>query len=503
MINKTRLKNCFVVCPIGDEDSNIRKRSDFLFYNVFKVAANRAGLEIKRSDLGLSENILPDIFERLNEDVLVIADISGEELPNPNVMYELGYRDALGLPSIVVRDPDNKIPFDIKDKRVITLVKPKPYEGIDPVVDKIYERIKYILRNYHLFEHAIQQKTYFIDSEAEGGLDRFYDFFQKQLRKTTDQVCLIGSGFDCIDERGRKRARKYLRVLTGCALRHQLERIEMANIGLTEWIDLVTKFLAPIPGVKLYTVNPLKLNMFTLKDIALLDPKLDTAMVQIMVPRPEIDPMHLGESFIAGPSLFVRSSKLALRLSDRILEHKKYDTLVAISAEGLREKYKLPPLKPYKNKFVNYFAYGSNLLEDQMKARMSYCKYIAMARLKGYELVFNNEGSLYDDAVANIKIGQNEVWGILYKVKVEELQERMDFYEGVDENEYERISVIVEDLDRNKYEAQTYINQMDREATLPSLQYIDRILRGAKERKLPESYILGIEKIRERVLSTV
>ena len=116
-------KECFVICPLGDEKSDIRKRSDSLYENVFKPAIIKANLSPIRSDESLTPTITPDILNRLRNSSFVFADISGKSSANPNVMYELGYREAFGLPSIIVRDENSTIPFDIKDKRIITISK--------------------------------------------------------------------------------------------------------------------------------------------------------------------------------------------------------------------------------------------------------------------------------------------------------------------------------------------------------------------------------------------
>ena len=83
-------KICFVVSAIGPEKSEIRNHSD---------------------------RIDDKIFDALIKSDLVIVDITGN---NPNVFLELGYRKALDLPTIFLRQQTNEdIPFDIRTINII------------------------------------------------------------------------------------------------------------------------------------------------------------------------------------------------------------------------------------------------------------------------------------------------------------------------------------------------------------------------------------------------
>ena len=53
----------------------------------------------------------------------MIADITDE---NPNVFYELAIRNAIKKPVIVFRRPEQVMPFDIYDKRAISISTTEP-----------------------------------------------------------------------------------------------------------------------------------------------------------------------------------------------------------------------------------------------------------------------------------------------------------------------------------------------------------------------------------------
>lgn len=105
------MKKCFIICPIGDNETVTRKRSDTLLNYVLKPLCSECGFEAIRVDeLNIGNSITKKIIELLDCSDLVIADLT--EL-NPNVFYELGYRTALGKPTIQIKSKGEPLPFDI------------------------------------------------------------------------------------------------------------------------------------------------------------------------------------------------------------------------------------------------------------------------------------------------------------------------------------------------------------------------------------------------------
>ncbi|WP_028042032.1 hypothetical protein [Candidatus Stoquefichus massiliensis] len=111
-------KKCFVVCPISDENTEIRKRSDQLLKHIIKPACQECGFdEPERVDLMANPNSITDkILECLRTYDLVIVDLTGH---NPNVFYELGYRVALSKPLIQLKSKTDTIPFDVANINTI------------------------------------------------------------------------------------------------------------------------------------------------------------------------------------------------------------------------------------------------------------------------------------------------------------------------------------------------------------------------------------------------
>jgi len=113
-------KKCFVICPFGPENSDIRKQSDLVFEELIKPALNEKGYDepYRTIDNAQPGAINTQIITELYEADLVIADLSGS---NPNVFYELALRHSVGKPFIHISDNPENIPFDIHGISVIQI----------------------------------------------------------------------------------------------------------------------------------------------------------------------------------------------------------------------------------------------------------------------------------------------------------------------------------------------------------------------------------------------
>ena len=109
------LKTCFVICPIGQENSDTRTRSNTVYEHILKPVADQKQYTLKRADkIYQADTITETVINELNTSDLVIADITEA---NPNVYYELGYRTALKKPIIQIARKNTQLPFDISTKR--------------------------------------------------------------------------------------------------------------------------------------------------------------------------------------------------------------------------------------------------------------------------------------------------------------------------------------------------------------------------------------------------
>ncbi|MDB5262227.1 MAG: hypothetical protein JWQ14_1508 [Adhaeribacter sp.] len=107
----------FLACPIGQSGSPERIRSDKLLKYVIRPVADELNCQVTRGDkIAEIGRITLQVAAKLNCSDVVIADLTGL---NPNVMYELGVRQALGRPCILMAQVGQSLPFDLLDFRTI------------------------------------------------------------------------------------------------------------------------------------------------------------------------------------------------------------------------------------------------------------------------------------------------------------------------------------------------------------------------------------------------
>jgi len=143
-----------------------------------------------------------------------------------------------------------------------------------------------------------------------------------------------------------------------------------------------------------------------------------------------------------------------------------------------------------------YFAYGSNLVQEQKVNRTGPIREQRRVRLDGYRLAFNKRGN---DGTGKANIVPDEggtVWGVVYRCSPSALKE-MDRYEGVSGGHYVRKTVCVRTDDGEELDAVTYVAgsaYVDNSLTRSS-EYLQAILRGAREHGLPDEYLRGVEAL--------
>jgi hypothetical protein len=131
-------KTCFVICPIGEEDSPVRKGSDHVFEEVIKRAIHPLGYHALRSDhIAKPGRITDQVIKHVVSDALVIADLSGH---NPNVFYELAIRHAVNKPVIQLSRKGESLPFDVAQERTI-FYEPESVKSVNGCIDEIKRQI--------------------------------------------------------------------------------------------------------------------------------------------------------------------------------------------------------------------------------------------------------------------------------------------------------------------------------------------------------------------------
>jgi hypothetical protein len=132
-------KRCFVIAPIGEENSDTRRRSDQVLRHIITPAANSCGYEVIRAD-GIADPgvITSQVLQHIMNDELVVADLTGH---NPNVFYELAVRHAWSKPFVQLIEADEIIPFDIANVRTVP-VNHHDLDSVDKCKRDLVEQIR-------------------------------------------------------------------------------------------------------------------------------------------------------------------------------------------------------------------------------------------------------------------------------------------------------------------------------------------------------------------------
>lgn len=138
---KTQDRTCFVVSPIGEEDSPTRERANRVLKHIIRKALQPLGYKVERADeINLPGTINTQVVERVFNADLVVADLTEK---NANVLYELAIRHAAKKPAIHLISLDEEIPFDINQIRVVKFNLTDP-DSIEAAQERLREQVRAI-----------------------------------------------------------------------------------------------------------------------------------------------------------------------------------------------------------------------------------------------------------------------------------------------------------------------------------------------------------------------
>ena len=133
-----------------------------------------------------------------------------------------------------------------------------------------------------------------------------------------------------------------------------------------------------------------------------------------------------------------------------------------------------------------YFAYGPNMLKQQLRDRGIKPKRSFVAELRGHKLDFNKQGNDGSGRANVERDGHKSVFGVVFDITTSDLNE-LDRYEGAPAH-YRRQSITVA-ADNGRHSAITYVAVRKAEGLRPTAEYVRKIIEGAVEAGLPWSYI--------------
>lgn len=133
-------EKCFVIMPISDQGDYPSGHFTKVYEQIFKPAIIDAGYEPFRVDEDqMSTPIIGKIFKGLRFCPVAICDLSNK---NPNVLYELGIRQAYDQPVVLVKDEKTTNIFDVSGINTVMYSSSRLYETVMDDRKKISAAIK-------------------------------------------------------------------------------------------------------------------------------------------------------------------------------------------------------------------------------------------------------------------------------------------------------------------------------------------------------------------------
>ncbi len=139
--NKEQKKECFSIMPIGDGvDGYPEGHFKHVYENIIIPACNFANFKPVRADEVKQTNLIHlDILKKLIETPIAICDLSTR---NPNVLFELGIRQAFDKPVVLIQDSETPPIFDIAPLRYLRYSKEMKYHDVLNIQNELKESIE-------------------------------------------------------------------------------------------------------------------------------------------------------------------------------------------------------------------------------------------------------------------------------------------------------------------------------------------------------------------------
>ena len=130
---------------------------------------------------------------------------------------------------------------------------------------------------------------------------------------------------------------------------------------------------------------------------------------------------------------------------------------------------------------------------EQMQRRCPSVRFVCVASLKNYRFAIARHSRLRNCGTANIFAEPgSEVWGIVYDVSEQELAVLDSFEDGY---RREKVQVLSTGNGRSSIEVLVYIAEREDNVPLPSSEYRQLIIAGARYWNIPEMYLLVLEQL--------
>ena len=149
-----------------------------------------------------------------------------------------------------------------------------------------------------------------------------------------------------------------------------------------------------------------------------------------------------------------------------------------------------------------YFAYGSNMDWNEMRACCPSAQFVCLGKLNDYRLAFTRRSQTRGCGVADIVKNRNDVvWGVIYDIAegdLPNLDSKEGYRVGRRSNAYEPIEVTVQADGRQDrlLRARAYlVCRQEHPNPNPNAAYKRLLVAGARHWRLPADYVAQLEQI--------
>jgi len=128
MNQKKENKDCFIIMPISDTEGYDNGHFSHVYNDIIKPAVEMTGFTPRRADEVKETNFIHlDILKKLIDAPIAICDLSTR---NPNVLFELGIRQAFDKPVVLIQEKGTPKIFDIGPLRYLEYSKEMKYHDV-------------------------------------------------------------------------------------------------------------------------------------------------------------------------------------------------------------------------------------------------------------------------------------------------------------------------------------------------------------------------------------
>jgi hypothetical protein len=132
-------KTCFIIMPISDQDGYDKGHFSRVYDYIIKPACEKAGFRPIRADEEAKTNhIVADIIKKILDSDMVVCDLSAK---NPNVLYELGLRQAFNKKVVLIKDKKTGRIFDIQGLRTLDYDESLRIDEVNKSIEQVSKTI--------------------------------------------------------------------------------------------------------------------------------------------------------------------------------------------------------------------------------------------------------------------------------------------------------------------------------------------------------------------------